>query len=115
MIPTYNYCVGPLTLMLSPLEEAMELCPRNSPISGHLKLIQNNNRRLLNLINNLLQVRNRNIYVIFFDAWSFNICICRKSVRPHRGKPTSRMVLRIEHCKVNNRIGSQFRKYGESA
>ncbi|CAG8588410.1 1863_t:CDS:10 [Paraglomus occultum] len=46
---------GPLTLMLSPLEEAMELCPRNSPILDHLKLIRTNNRRLLNLINSLFQ------------------------------------------------------------
>ncbi|CAG8582437.1 8117_t:CDS:10 [Paraglomus occultum] len=45
----------PLTLMLSPLDEATELCSENSPILGHLKLVRNSNRRLLNLVDNLLQ------------------------------------------------------------
>jgi len=48
--------IGPLTLMLSPLEEATGLCSESSPILGHLKRIRNSNRRLLSLVDNLLQV-----------------------------------------------------------
>jgi len=52
----FIFHLGPLTLMLSPLDDAAELCSKNSPIFGHLKIIRNSNRRLLNLVNNLLQV-----------------------------------------------------------
>ena len=56
-VTTKLFYLGPLTLMLSPLDEATELCSENSPILDHLKLIRNSNRRLLNLVDNLLQVR----------------------------------------------------------
>ena len=45
----FIFHLGPLTLMLSPLDDAADLF-------GHLKIIRNSNRRLLNLVNNLLQV-----------------------------------------------------------
>ncbi|CAG8455986.1 7389_t:CDS:10 [Funneliformis mosseae] len=45
----------PLTLMLSPLEEVLEECPRDAPMYSHLCMIQRNTRRLLRLVNTLLQ------------------------------------------------------------
>ncbi|CAG8444825.1 2565_t:CDS:10 [Funneliformis caledonium] len=45
----------PLTLMLSPLEEVLEECPRDVPMYSHLCMIQRNTRRLLRLVNTLLQ------------------------------------------------------------
>ncbi|CAG8550421.1 4726_t:CDS:10 [Paraglomus occultum] len=66
---------SPLTLMLSPLEEAMELCPKNAPIFAHLKLIQKNNRRLLKLVNTLLQFSR--IEAGRLQAWFCSVNICR--------------------------------------
>ncbi|KAF0366923.1 PAS domain S-box protein [Gigaspora margarita] len=45
----------PLTLMLSPLEEAISMCSPDSPILPNLQLINRNARRLLKLVNTLLQ------------------------------------------------------------
>ncbi|CAI2162840.1 17491_t:CDS:10 [Funneliformis geosporum] len=45
----------PLTLMLSPLEEVLAECPRDLPMYSHLCMIQRNTRRLLRLVNTLLQ------------------------------------------------------------
>nr|CAG8454895.1 11465_t:CDS:10 [Entrophospora candida] len=45
----------PLTLMLSPLDEAISSCPEDSPILSYLQLINRNARRLLKLVNILLQ------------------------------------------------------------
>ncbi|CAG8447486.1 9831_t:CDS:10 [Acaulospora colombiana] len=45
----------PLTLMLSPLEESINACPPESPIRFNLQMINRNSRRLLKLVNTLLQ------------------------------------------------------------
>ncbi|GBB92369.1 hypothetical protein RclHR1_00200002 [Rhizophagus clarus] len=45
----------PLTLMLSPLDDAILSCPDDSPILLQLKMIKRNARRLLKLVNTLLQ------------------------------------------------------------
>ncbi|KAG9288146.1 hypothetical protein G9A89_000941 [Geosiphon pyriformis] len=45
----------PLTLMLAPLEDAISSCAPDSPILYNLKMIQRNARRLLKLVNTLLQ------------------------------------------------------------
>ena len=36
----FIFHLGPLTLILSPLDDAAELCLKNSPIFGHLKLFR---------------------------------------------------------------------------
>ncbi|KAF0511708.1 protein-histidine kinase [Gigaspora margarita] len=46
----------PLTLMLSPLEDVISLSSREAPIMSHLQTIRRNSRRLLKLINVLLQM-----------------------------------------------------------
>ncbi|RIB11042.1 hypothetical protein C2G38_2204448 [Gigaspora rosea] len=48
----------PLTLMLSPLDGVINACPQDSPIMSYLQTIQRNTRRLLKLINTLLQFSN---------------------------------------------------------
>ncbi|RIB20586.1 hypothetical protein C2G38_2178990 [Gigaspora rosea] len=48
----------PLTLMLSPLEDIINSCPQEAPIMSHLQIIRRNARRLLKLINALLQFSN---------------------------------------------------------
>ncbi|KAG9307824.1 hypothetical protein G9A89_023389 [Geosiphon pyriformis] len=45
----------PLTLMLAPLEDTIATCGRESPFLGNLEMIQRNTRRLLKLVNTLLQ------------------------------------------------------------
>ncbi|CAB4483024.1 hypothetical protein RhiirA5_503824 [Rhizophagus irregularis] len=45
----------PLTLMLSPLEDAIACCPNNSDVLLHLQMVRRNSRRLLKLVNTLLQ------------------------------------------------------------
>jgi hypothetical protein len=45
----------PLTLMLSPLDEAILSSPTDSPVLPHLQMIKRNARRLLKLVNTLLQ------------------------------------------------------------
>lgn len=42
--------------MLSPLEDAIACCTDNSPVLLHLQMIKRNARRLLKLVNTLLQV-----------------------------------------------------------
>ncbi|RIB21376.1 hypothetical protein C2G38_1106412 [Gigaspora rosea] len=48
----------PLTLMLSPLEETINLCTQEEVIHSHLQIVQRNTRRLLKLVTNLLQTSN---------------------------------------------------------
>ncbi|RIB28824.1 hypothetical protein C2G38_1348582 [Gigaspora rosea] len=48
----------PLTLMLSPLEDVISEGSREAPIMSHLQTIRRNSRRLLKLINVLLQFSN---------------------------------------------------------
>ncbi|RIB28147.1 hypothetical protein C2G38_1585557 [Gigaspora rosea] len=48
----------PLTLMLSPLEDIINAYPQEAPIMSHLQIIRRNARRLLKLINSLLQFSN---------------------------------------------------------
>ncbi|RIB17953.1 hypothetical protein C2G38_2185983 [Gigaspora rosea] len=48
----------PLTLMHSPLEDVISVRPREAPIMSHLQTIRRNSRRLLKLINVLLQFSN---------------------------------------------------------
>ncbi|CAG8446791.1 3528_t:CDS:10, partial [Scutellospora calospora] len=48
----------PLTLMLSPLNDVINVCPQDAPIMPFLKIIQRNTHRLLKLINVLLQFSN---------------------------------------------------------
>ncbi|CAG8540921.1 6752_t:CDS:10 [Paraglomus occultum] len=64
---------SPLTLMLSPLEEGIELCPKKSPVLNYLKLIQNNYRRLLSLINSLLQFAH-------IEAGRIHACFCATNI-----------------------------------
>ncbi|CAG8682498.1 1278_t:CDS:2, partial [Scutellospora calospora] len=45
----------PLTLMLSPLDEVINICPKETPIMSLLQIIRRNTHRLLKLINILLQ------------------------------------------------------------
>ncbi|RIB26981.1 hypothetical protein C2G38_2161729 [Gigaspora rosea] len=45
----------PLTLMLSPLEDVINICPEDAPITLYLQTIRRNVHRLLKLINTLLQ------------------------------------------------------------
>ncbi|RIA99503.1 hypothetical protein C1645_869890 [Glomus cerebriforme] len=45
----------PLTLMLSPLDEVISSCSDDSPVLSHLQMIKRNARRLLKLVNTLLQ------------------------------------------------------------
>src|SRR5690242_13076759 len=47
---------APLTLMLSPLDDIINTCPKEAPIMSHLQIIRRNSYRLLKLINSLLQV-----------------------------------------------------------
>src|SRR5437868_2170715 len=49
--------VAPLTLMLSPLEDVIAVCAPDSPIINNLYMIQRNSRRLLKLVDTLLQVK----------------------------------------------------------
>ncbi|KAG9302577.1 hypothetical protein G9A89_007281 [Geosiphon pyriformis] len=46
----------PLTLILAPLEDTITACKPASPIIYNLQMIQRNARRLLKLVNNLLQL-----------------------------------------------------------
>ncbi|RIB09084.1 histidine kinase-like ATPase [Gigaspora rosea] len=46
----------PLTLMISPIEDIINAFPQEAPIMSHLQIIRRNARRLLKLINTLLQV-----------------------------------------------------------
>ncbi|KAF0501469.1 protein-histidine kinase [Gigaspora margarita] len=48
----------PLTLMLSPLEETINLFTQEAVIHSHLQIVQRNTRRLLKLVNNLLHASN---------------------------------------------------------
>ncbi|RIB04242.1 hypothetical protein C2G38_2254476 [Gigaspora rosea] len=48
----------PLTLMLSPLEDVISVSSQKAPIMSHLQIIRRNARRLLKLINVLLQYSN---------------------------------------------------------
>ncbi|KAF0530598.1 protein-histidine kinase [Gigaspora margarita] len=48
----------PLTLMLSPLEDVISVSPLEAPIMSHLQIIRRNARRLLKLVNVLLQFSN---------------------------------------------------------
>ncbi|RIB09615.1 hypothetical protein C2G38_2108167 [Gigaspora rosea] len=50
--------LNPLTLTLSPLEEAISSCTRESIIHSHLQTVQRNTRRLLKLVSTLLQYSN---------------------------------------------------------
>jgi hypothetical protein len=43
--------------MLSPLDEVISECSNDSPMHPHLNMIQRNTRRLLKLVNTLLQVK----------------------------------------------------------
>ncbi|KAF9975074.1 hypothetical protein BGZ73_001397 [Actinomortierella ambigua] len=45
----------PLTLMLAPLEDVLTQTPEDSPLRPNLEMIQRNTRRLLKLVNTLLQ------------------------------------------------------------
>ncbi|KAG0254992.1 hypothetical protein DFQ27_006515 [Actinomortierella ambigua] len=45
----------PLTLMLAPLEDVLILTPEDAPTRPNLEMIQRNTRRLLKLVNTLLQ------------------------------------------------------------
>ncbi|KAF9191829.1 hypothetical protein BGZ50_009048 [Haplosporangium sp. Z 11] len=45
----------PLTLMLSPLEDVLRQTPENAPIRSGLEMVRRNSRRLLKLVNTLLQ------------------------------------------------------------
>ncbi|RIA84037.1 hypothetical protein C1645_832863 [Glomus cerebriforme] len=45
----------PITLMLSPLDEVISECAPNTIMHSHLSMIQRNTRRLLKLVNTLLQ------------------------------------------------------------
>ncbi|CAG8437594.1 11679_t:CDS:10 [Scutellospora calospora] len=47
-----------LTLMLSPLDEVINICPKEAPIMSLLQIIRRNTHRLLKLINILLQFSN---------------------------------------------------------
>ncbi|CAG8442393.1 9607_t:CDS:10 [Scutellospora calospora] len=48
----------PLTLMLSPLDDVINECPQEAPIMSYLQTIRRNSRRLLKLVNTLLQFSN---------------------------------------------------------
>ncbi|CAG8459259.1 8793_t:CDS:10, partial [Scutellospora calospora] len=48
----------PLTLMLSPLDQTINSCMHKTTIYSLLQIVQRNTRRLLKLVNNLLQVSN---------------------------------------------------------
>ncbi|CAG8454901.1 1738_t:CDS:10, partial [Scutellospora calospora] len=48
----------PLTLMLSPLDDVINVCSQNAPIMPYLQTIRRNSHRLLKLINALLQFSN---------------------------------------------------------
>ncbi|KAG0013532.1 hypothetical protein BGZ80_011016 [Entomortierella chlamydospora] len=45
----------PLTLMLSPLEDVLNQTPENAPTRQNLEMVRRNSRRLLKLVNTLLQ------------------------------------------------------------
>src|SRR5260364_105936 len=44
---------APLTLMLSPLDDIITICPKEASMMSHLQLIRRNSHRLLKLINSL--------------------------------------------------------------
>ncbi|RIB30723.1 hypothetical protein C2G38_2238081 [Gigaspora rosea] len=48
----------PLTLILSPLDAAINSCMQETTMLSHLQIVQRNTHRLLKLVNNLLQVSN---------------------------------------------------------
>ncbi|RIB30721.1 hypothetical protein C2G38_2136228 [Gigaspora rosea] len=48
----------PLTLTLSPLDEAINSCLQETIMHSHLQIVQRNTHRLLKLVNNLLQFSN---------------------------------------------------------
>ncbi|RIB14214.1 hypothetical protein C2G38_2195754 [Gigaspora rosea] len=48
----------PLTLMLSPLDDVINVCSQETQIMSHLQIVRRNARRLLKLINVLLQFSN---------------------------------------------------------
>ncbi|RIB22804.1 histidine kinase-like ATPase [Gigaspora rosea] len=48
----------PLTLMLSPLDSVINVCPRETSMTSYLQTIRRSAHRLLKLINNLLQFSN---------------------------------------------------------
>ncbi|RIB30720.1 hypothetical protein C2G38_2238079 [Gigaspora rosea] len=48
----------PLTLVLSPLDEAINSCLQETIMHSHLQIVQRNTHRLLKLVNNLLQFSN---------------------------------------------------------
>ncbi|RIB22044.1 hypothetical protein C2G38_1036383 [Gigaspora rosea] len=48
----------PLTLILSPLDEAINSCLQERTMHSHLQIVQRNTHRLLKLVNNLLQSSN---------------------------------------------------------
>ncbi|KAF9438563.1 hypothetical protein BGZ76_006783 [Entomortierella beljakovae] len=45
----------PLTLMMAPLEEVLDQTPENTPARSSLEMVRRNSRRLLKLVNTLLQ------------------------------------------------------------
>ncbi|KAF9197531.1 hypothetical protein BGZ49_001986, partial [Haplosporangium sp. Z 27] len=45
----------PLTLMLAPLEDVLNQTPENAPTRANLEMVRRNSRRLLKLVNTLLQ------------------------------------------------------------
>ncbi|RIB10548.1 hypothetical protein C2G38_2205780 [Gigaspora rosea] len=49
---------APSTLMLSPLDDIITTCPKETPMMSHIQLIRRNSHRLLKLINSLLQFSN---------------------------------------------------------
>jgi hypothetical protein len=53
--------------MLSPLDDAISDCPDDSPVLLYLQMIKRNARRLLKLVNTLLQVK----FFFFFLAIIF--------------------------------------------
>ncbi|RIB10549.1 hypothetical protein C2G38_2205784 [Gigaspora rosea] len=63
----------PLTLMLSPLDDIITTCPKETPMMSHLQLIRRNSHRLLKLINSLLQFSNIEAVKLKVDYRETNI------------------------------------------
>ncbi|CAG8480265.1 7235_t:CDS:10 [Ambispora leptoticha] len=66
----------PLTLMLAPLDDAIAACSEPSPILQDLEMIRRNARRLLKLVNTLLQFSQ-------IEAGRLEACFCETNIAKH--------------------------------
>jgi hypothetical protein len=63
--------------MLSPLEDAIACCPNNSDVLLHLQMVRRNSRRLLKLVNTLLQVK----FLLFLAYYLFIFIYLKPNIK----------------------------------